>query len=56
MRKLGMVGGTSWFSTAMYYEQINKAVARAKGGLSSAPLVLESLDLAPVAELELAGE
>jgi aspartate racemase len=56
MRKLGMVGGTSWFSTAMYYEQINKAVARAKGGLSSAPLVIESLDLAPVAALELAGE
>jgi aspartate racemase len=51
-----MVGGTSWFSTAMYYEQINKAVAKAKGGLSSAPLVLESLDLAPVAALELAGE
>jgi len=56
MRKLGMVGGTSWFSTAMYYEQINKAVAKARGGLSSAPLVIESLDLAPVAALELAGE
>ena len=40
----------------MYYEQINKAVARAKGGLTSAPLVIESLDLAPVAALELAGE
>jgi aspartate racemase len=51
-----MIGGTSWFSTAMYYEQINKAVARAKGGLSSAPLLLESLDMAPVAALELAGE
>jgi aspartate racemase len=56
MRKLGMIGGTSWFSTAMYYEQINKAVAKAKGGLTSAPLVLESLDLAPVAALELAGK
>ena len=55
MRKLGMIGGTSWFSTAMYYEQVNKAVAKAKGGLSSAPLVIESLDLAPVAALELAG-
>ncbi|MEA3008814.1 MAG: aspartate racemase [Sphingomonadales bacterium] len=55
MRKLGMVGGTSWFSTALYYEQINKAVAKAKGGLTSAPLILESLDLAPVAALELAG-
>ncbi|MEO7826884.1 MAG: amino acid racemase [Allosphingosinicella sp.] len=43
------------FSTALYYEQINKAVAKAKGGPSSAPLVLESLDLARVAALELAG-
>jgi aspartate racemase len=51
-----MIGGTSWFSTALYYDQINKAVAKAKGGLSSAPLVIESLDLAPLAALELAGE
>jgi aspartate racemase len=56
MRKLGMIGGTSWFSTAMYYEQINKAVAKARGGLSSAPLIIESLDLAPLAAWELAGE
>jgi aspartate racemase len=51
-----MIGGTSWLSTAMYYEQINKAVAKARGGLSSAPLVIESLDLAPLAELELSGQ
>jgi len=51
-----MIGGTSWLSTAMYYEQINRAVARARGGLSSAPLVIESLDLAPLAAWELAGE
>jgi aspartate racemase len=51
-----MIGGTSWLSTALYYEQINKGVARKLGGLHSAPLLLESLDLAPVAELELAGE
>jgi aspartate racemase len=51
-----MIGGTSWLSTALYYEQINKAVAQALGGLSSAPLVIESLNLAPIAELELAGE
>jgi aspartate racemase len=56
MRKLGMIGGTSWLSTVMYYEQINRAVAKARGGLSSAPLIIESLDLAPLAELELAGE
>jgi aspartate racemase len=40
----------------MYYEQINRGVARRLGGLSSAPLIIESLDLAPVAEAELGGE
>jgi aspartate racemase len=56
LRKLGMIGGTSWFSTAMYYEQINKGVAKRLGGLNSAPLLLESLNLAPIAALELANE
>lgn len=44
MRKLGIVGGTSWNSTALYYEHINKGVARRLGGLHSARLVIESLD------------
>ena len=56
MRKLGVIGGMSWVSTALYYEQINKGVAKAAGGLSSAPLVVESLDFAPVAELQSAGD
>lgn len=56
MRKLGMIGGTSWHSTAMYYEQINKGVARRLGGLSSAPLIIDSLDFAPVAKLQHDGE
>ena len=56
MRKLGIIGGTSWSSTALYYEQINRAVAQRLGGLHSAALAIESLDLAPVAELELAGD
>ena len=56
LRKLGMIGGTSWFSTAMYYEQINRGVAKRLGGLNSAPLLIESLNLASVAALELAEE
>lgn len=51
-----MIGGTSWFSTAMYYEQINKGVAKRMGGINSAPLLIESLNLAPIAALEMAGE
>ena len=55
MRKLGIIGGTSWASTALYYEHINRGVARRLGDLHSARLVIESLDLAPLAELELSG-
>jgi aspartate racemase len=56
VRKLGLIGGMSWVSTAMYYEQINKGVARRRGGLSSAPLLIESVDFAPVAAAQAAGE
>jgi len=44
MRKLGIVGGTSWSSTALYYDHLNRAVAKRLGGLHSARLVIESLD------------
>ena len=56
MRKLGIVGGTSWSSTALYYEHINRGVAKRLGALHSARLAIESLDLAPIAEMELSDQ
>jgi len=56
LRKLGIIGGTSWSSTALYYDHLNRGVAQRLGGLHSARLVIESLDLAPFAEMELAGD
>ena len=56
MRKLGVIGGTSWSSTALYYEHLNRGVAQRLGGLHSARLVIESLDLAPFAAMELTGD
>lgn len=44
MRKLGIIGGASWSSTALYYDQINRGVAQRLGGLHSARLILESID------------
>ena len=52
MRKLGLIGGMSWVSTAMYYEQINRGVARRSGGLTSAPLLIESFDFDVIARLQ----
>ncbi|WP_030539995.1 aspartate/glutamate racemase family protein [Sphingobium sp. DC-2] len=48
MKKLGLIGGLSWTSTARYYQIINQAVYRAKGGQHSAPLIIESLDFADI--------
>ena len=56
MKKLGIIGGTSWASTALYYEQINKGVAYRLGGLHSAVLSIESLDLAPFAAMQQAED
>ena len=56
LRKLGIIGGTSWLSTALYYEQINRGVAQRLAGYHSARLVIESLDFASIVEMELAGD
>lgn len=56
MRKLGIIGGTSWSSTALYYEHINRLVAQRLGGLHSARLVIDSIDFADLLELENAGD
>jgi len=56
LRKLGIIGGTSWNSTAMYYEHINRGVGQRLGGLHSALLAIESLEMASYAALQMAGD
>jgi aspartate racemase len=46
----------SWASTALYYDHINRGIAQRLGGLHSARLVIESLDMATIAEMELSGD
>lgn len=50
-----MIGGLSWASTALYYEQINKGVNRRIGGVASAPLLIESVDFAHFSSLQQGG-
>ncbi|MEO8027806.1 MAG: amino acid racemase [Bryobacteraceae bacterium] len=40
MRSLGLIGGTSWYSTVEYYRYINKAVNDYYGDNTNPPLVL----------------
>jgi aspartate racemase len=56
LRKLGIIGGMSWSSTALYYEHINKGVAQRLGGLHSALLAVESVEFAKIAAMEFAGD
>jgi aspartate racemase len=52
VRTIGLIGGMSWESTATYYRLINEGVRAARGGLTSAPLLLHSLDFAEVVALQ----
>lgn len=46
MRKLGIIGGMSWVSTGTYYERINRLVQKRSTPMTSAPLLIESLNFA----------
>lgn len=52
MRTLGLIGGMSAESTAIYYREINRLVRERLGGLHSAELLIWSVDFAPIAELQ----
>jgi aspartate racemase len=56
LRSLGLIGGLSWVSTALYYDAINRGVAKRLGGLSSARLLIESHDFASIAALQREGD
>ncbi len=44
MRVIGLVGGTSWESSATYYRLLNEEVKQRLGGLHSARILMVSLD------------
>ncbi|MGO4571482.1 aspartate/glutamate racemase family protein [Microvirga sp. 2TAF3] len=56
MKTLGLIGGMSWESTAIYYRHINEITRKRRGGLHSAPLLVWSFDFAKVAERQHAGD
>jgi aspartate racemase len=55
MKTIGLIGGMSWESTAIYYRLLNEAVARRLGGLHSAQLVLYSVDFHDIEACQQAG-
>jgi aspartate racemase len=56
MKTIGLIGGMSWESTAHYYAILNRETAKALGGLHSAPVIVHSVDFAPVAAMQAADD
>ena len=56
MRKVGLLGGMSWESTALYYRLLNEDVRERLGGFHSARLVLASVDFADIEAMQVAGD
>ena len=56
MKTIGLLGGMSWESTALYYRLINEETRRRLGGLQSARIVLVSLDFQEVEVLQNQGD
>lgn len=55
MKLIGVLGGMSAESTAIYYKLFNDQVRARLGGLHSAELLLRSVDFAPIADLQAKG-
>lgn len=56
MKTIGLIGGMSWESSALYYRQINEAVRHRLGGLHSARLLLYSVEFSEIEALQRAGD
>ena len=56
MKTIGIIGGLSWESTAIYYRLLNEQVRARIGGLHSARLLMWSFDFAAIEAMQAAGD
>ncbi|MCP4757511.1 MAG: aspartate/glutamate racemase family protein [Proteobacteria bacterium] len=52
MKTIGLLGGMSWESTAVYYRLINEGIKENLGGLHSAKICMVSVDFEEIEELQ----
>jgi aspartate racemase len=55
MRTIGLLGGMSWESSALYYQLINEGVRDRVGGFHSARCLMSSVDFAVIEEMQTRG-
>jgi len=56
MKTIGLLGGMSWQSTALYYKSINEGVKVELGGLHSAKICLNSVNFGEIEKLQHDGK
>src|SRR5437016_4057132 len=56
VKRIGLIGGMSWESSAVYYRLINELVRDRLGGLHSADCLLRSVDFATVEAQQRGGD
>ncbi len=56
MKTIGLIGGMSWESSAVYYELINKKVREELGGFHSCKNIMVTVDFAEIETLQHSGD
>jgi len=56
MKTIGLIGGMSWESSAVYYDLINKKVKEELGGFHSCKSILLTVDFAEIERLQHEGD
>lgn len=56
MKRIGLIGGMTWQSSAVYYDLLNKGVQHTLGGAHSADCVMVSVDFAEIERLTFADD
>jgi aspartate racemase len=56
MKVLGLIGGTSWYSTVEYYGYLNRSINEAYGNNTNPPLILYNMNQQKIHDLQAAND
>ena len=56
MKRIGLIGGISWESTASYYSLLNKMTAQEYGAWKQPALLIDSLDFSEIVAYQQKGD
>jgi aspartate racemase len=56
VKRIRLIGGMSWESTASYYRLINEEFKARLGGLHSAQMLIDSVDFHDIERMQRAGD